>query len=122
MPLIEYAAEIAGKVGENLRGELPILQLSRKLATIETNVPLDIGPEDLRCGSADTGRLRELYARLEFRLLLKALDGEAPAPEASRGRHERTAAATLPGWPRAAASGRRAPAPRPCPPPSAATT
>ena len=82
--VIEHAAEIAGKVGENLRGGLPILQLSRKLATIETNVPLDIGPEDLRCGSANTVRLRELYARLEFRLLLKALDGEAPAPEASR--------------------------------------
>jgi len=31
--LIAHAADIPGKVGENLRGELPALELSRKLAT-----------------------------------------------------------------------------------------
>ena len=34
--LIAHAAEITGKVGENLRNELPALELSRKLATIDT--------------------------------------------------------------------------------------
>ncbi len=34
--LIAHAADIAGKVGENLRNELPMLELSRKLATIDT--------------------------------------------------------------------------------------
>ena len=36
--LIGHAASITGKVGENLRSELPALELSRKLATIDTNV------------------------------------------------------------------------------------
>ncbi len=81
--VIEHAADIGGKVGENLRNELPILQLSRKLATIETDVPLAVGPEDLSRGGANVERLRELYARLEFRLLLKSLDGAPQAPAAT---------------------------------------
>ncbi len=75
--LISRAGEIGGKVGENLRNELPALELSRKLATIDTAVPLNIAPEQLIAGVADVARLRDLYARLELRSLLKSLD---PAP------------------------------------------
>jgi DNA polymerase-1 len=42
--LIANSAAISGKVGENLRGELPTLELSRKLATIHTSVPLTLVP------------------------------------------------------------------------------
>ena len=38
--LIAHAGDIAGKVGENLRNELPPLELSRKLATIDTALTL----------------------------------------------------------------------------------
>ena len=37
--LVADAGAISGKVGENLRGELPALELSRKLATIDTQRP-----------------------------------------------------------------------------------
>ncbi len=78
--LIANAAAIPGKVGENLRGELPVLELSRQLATIDTQVPLELTPEELVPASPDRERLRELYTRLELRLLLKTLDaGEAVA-------------------------------------------
>jgi DNA polymerase-1 len=73
--LIANAAAISGKVGENLRGELPTLELSRKLATIHTAVPLTLGPDDLVPGAPDLARLRELYTRLELRSLLRALEG-----------------------------------------------
>ena len=73
---------IAGKVGENLRGELPMLELSRKLATIDTAVPLALNAEELSAGRPDLPRLRELYTRLELRLLLRSLDA---SPEAVRG-------------------------------------
>jgi DNA polymerase-1 len=73
--LIANAAAIGGKVGENLRGELPTLELSRKLATIHTAVPLTLGPDDLVPGAPDLARLRELYTRLELRSLLRALEG-----------------------------------------------
>ncbi len=77
--LILNAASIAGKVGENLRGELPMLELSRKLATIDTAVPLTLHAEELSAGDPDLARLRELYTRLELRLLLRSLDA---SPEA----------------------------------------
>jgi DNA polymerase-1 len=72
--LIANAAAISGKVGENLRAELVMLELSRKLATIDTGVVLELNPEQLIARPADLPRLRELYTRLELRLLLKSLD------------------------------------------------
>src|SRR3984957_17301633 len=74
--LIAHATDITGKVGENLRNELPMLELSRKLATIDTTLALDVTPEQLSAGAPDVPRLRELYARMELRALLKALGPE----------------------------------------------
>ncbi|MDB6086813.1 MAG: polymerase [Gammaproteobacteria bacterium] len=77
--LIDHAGSIAGKVGDNLRNELPMLELSRKLATIDTAVPLDVNAAALAARSPDVPRLRELYTRLELRLLLRSLEA---SPEA----------------------------------------
>ena len=75
--LIADAGSIAGKVGENLRGELPALELSRKLATIDTGVALAVKADELSPRAPDLARLRELYGRLELRLLLRSLDPTA---------------------------------------------
>jgi DNA polymerase I len=83
--LIAHAADIGGKVGENLRGELPMLELSRKLATINSALKLDITAEQLGPGAADVPRLRELYARLELRALLKSLGPETTPTPAQGG-------------------------------------
>jgi DNA polymerase-1 len=83
--LIAHAAEISGKVGENLRNELPMLELSRKLATIDTTLNLEITTEQLEPGAPDAARLRELYSRLELRALLKSL---GPEPAAASGMAE----------------------------------
>jgi DNA polymerase I len=77
--LIENAASVSGKVGENLRAGLQTLELSRKLATIESNLKLDCDLESLVRREPDKQRLRELYTRLEFRALLRALEGGAAA-------------------------------------------
>jgi len=82
--LIAHAGDIGGKVGENLRGELAILELSRKLATIDIALQLSLRLEQLVASPPDIARLRELYARLELRLLLKSLDA-APPGAASAG-------------------------------------
>ena len=78
--LIANAASISGKVGENLRAELAVLELSRKLATIDTDVALELSPDELIGRPADVAKLRELYTRLELRLLLKSLDPSGAAP------------------------------------------
>jgi DNA polymerase-1 len=82
--LVARAADITGKVGENLRNELPALELSRKLATLDTRLALDMTPEDLVPGVPDHARLRELYTRLELRALLKSLESTLPSAEAAR--------------------------------------
>ena len=87
--LIANAASVAGKIGENLRQEIPVLELSRKLATIDTAVPLAVSADGLAPGEPDAARLRELYTRLELRALLRSLDGAqdpgSPAAAASAG-------------------------------------
>jgi DNA polymerase I len=77
--LIAHVADIGGKVGENLRNGLEMLELSRKLATIDTALSLDITAEALRASAPNVSRLRELYTRFELRALLKALGTEQPA-------------------------------------------
>ncbi|MBV6418397.1 MAG: DNA polymerase I [Steroidobacteraceae bacterium] len=72
--IIESAAAIEGKVGENLRAGLDTLALSRRLATIRTDLELGERPEDLTRGEPDTDALRALYTRFELRHLLRQLD------------------------------------------------
>jgi len=74
--LVAHAADISGKVGENLRNELPMLELSRKLATIDTTLQLEVTPEQLGAGAPNVPRLRELYSRMDLRALLKSLGPE----------------------------------------------
>jgi DNA polymerase-1 len=97
--LIENAAAVSGKVGENLRAGLPTLELSRKLATIDSNLTLDCDLESLVRREPNKDRLRELYTRLEFRQLLRQIDGGAPsggAPAAAPPAVESAAAAARP--------------------------
>jgi DNA polymerase-1 len=77
--LIAHAGDIAGKVGENLRSELVMLELSRKLATIDTALNLEIAADGLVSGTPDIARLRELYTRLEMRALLRSLGTDTEA-------------------------------------------
>ena len=79
--LLEHADKVAGKVGESLRENLPQLELSQRLATINCGLELDKTPDMLVRGSPDVVALRELYTRLELRLLLKQLGGDEASPE-----------------------------------------
>jgi DNA polymerase-1 len=75
--LLAHVDEITGKVGENLRAGLDTLALSRKLATIHTNIELQPDAITLAARSPDTSALRTLYTRLEMRSFLRQLDGGA---------------------------------------------
>jgi DNA polymerase-1 len=79
--LVQHAAEVPGKVGENLRAGLDQLELSRRLATIRTDLDLPLSLEQLEPGAADAGTLRQLYAHYELRALLRTLDAVAGGGE-----------------------------------------
>ena len=77
--LVAHAAEVGGKVGENLRKHLDFLPLGRKLVTVVTDLPLPVGPADLAVRPADRAALAELYRRMEFKSWLKELESAPPA-------------------------------------------
>jgi len=72
--VMENADKIGGKVGENLRAALGHLPLSRRLATIKTDVALDVAPTDLTLRERDVEALRALYRRYGFNAALKDLE------------------------------------------------
>jgi DNA polymerase-1 len=79
--LIAHLAEVPGKVGENLRTGLSTLELSRRLATIRTDLELSVSLAQLTPRAPDAAKLRELYGRLELRGLLRQLEaGESTGP------------------------------------------
>jgi DNA polymerase I len=77
--VIANAAQISGKVGENLRAGFDKLELSRKLATIHTDLDLPLSQEQLVAGTPDVEALRQLYTRYELRSLLRGLEGGGAA-------------------------------------------
>ena len=77
--LVKGANSVAGKVGESLRASLGTLELSRKLATLNCDLSLEMTPESLVAGEPDREKLRELFTRLELRSLLRSLAGVEPA-------------------------------------------
>jgi DNA polymerase-1 len=83
--IIEHAAEIEGKVGENLRSGLETLALSRKLATLDTDVELPLTLADLKPQPVDAAQLQELYTRYELRALLRQLTGGSADAKAAGG-------------------------------------
>ncbi|MGH8090279.1 MAG: DNA polymerase I, partial [Rudaea sp.] len=79
--IVANADKIGGKIGESLRATLPQLPMSRQLATIKTDVELDVKPSELAFADPDATKLRELYARYEFKAALKELDAKEGAAE-----------------------------------------
>jgi DNA polymerase I len=83
--LVSRVGEVPGKVGENLRTGLTTLELSRRLATIRTDLELPLSVEELVPGAPDLGALRSLYERYELRGLLRQLDASEASASATAG-------------------------------------
>ncbi len=79
--IIAQAGSIKGKIGDNLRSSLEQLPLSYQLATIKCDVELEETPASLQISAADPDKLRDLYARMEFKTWLRQLDGNSQTSE-----------------------------------------
>jgi len=71
--LLERATEVKGKNGEKLREYREQALLSRSLATIECNVPLDVDPETLLKRQPDQEALNSFFKLYGFTSLIKEL-------------------------------------------------
>jgi DNA polymerase-1 len=77
--LLAHASEVTAKrAREALLSQADAARLSKRLATLETDVALPVGIGDLARREPDRERLRALFERLEFTRLLQSLDASAP--------------------------------------------
>lgn len=74
--VLANADKIKGALGEKVRAGKDAAILSKKLATIITNVPVEFHEEDFKLKDWDKEKLKEVFAELEFRTLGKRILGE----------------------------------------------
>ena len=74
--VLEHADEIKGKMGENVRASKDIARLSKWLATVNTESPIDYSWDDLKFSDPDYEELIEIYSELEFNRFIKELEGK----------------------------------------------
>jgi DNA polymerase-1 len=79
---LEHAGEIERKTyRESLQNNRDVVLLSKQLATIDCNVPVDLDVESMKMGEPDAAALRELFIEMEFASLLKDLIPEVAVRE-----------------------------------------
>ncbi len=83
---IEQALDRANEVEkktyrESLQNNRDIILFSKSMATIDTNVPVELNVEAMRAGEPDLDLLRQLFTELEFTSLLKELLPEVAVTE-----------------------------------------
>ena len=84
---VEQALDRANEVEkktyrESLQNNRDTILFSKSMATIDTNVPVELNVEAMRAGEPDLDLLRQLFTELEFTTLLKELLPEAQVTEA----------------------------------------
>jgi len=72
--IYEHIDEIKGANGNKLREFKDDAYMSYEIATIETNVPMEINLDDIICKEIDYDSLNKLYEELEFYSFLKKLN------------------------------------------------
>lgn len=78
--VLENAANIKGKLGEKVMMGKESAILSKKLATIIINVPIDYQLDDLALTGPNEALLNDVFGELEFRTLAKRILGTSHTP------------------------------------------
>lgn len=67
--MLENTADIKGKLREKVETAVDDIRMSKFLATIRTDVPIDLDLDSMRLGEPDEEKLREIFNELEFKTL-----------------------------------------------------
>jgi DNA polymerase-1 len=86
--VIAHAGEVKGKMGENLRAHVDDALLSRKVATIRTDAPIEIDLADAKFPTFDPAEVTAAFSALGFTGMTKRLaalgGGEVPEAEPAK--------------------------------------
>jgi len=72
--VIDHADELTPKLAQRVREHAGDIDISRKLATLERDVPLKLDLQSLRCGPIRVDELRKIFAELGFNRLMDQLE------------------------------------------------
>lgn len=77
--LLDHAGEVKGAIGQKIRDNADQIRFSKQLATIKTDVPLEVDFDTLRREPEDVEALRDIFTDLEFKTFLTRLNSRAKA-------------------------------------------
>ncbi|MDP4221889.1 MAG: DNA polymerase I [Bacteroidota bacterium] len=84
--LFKNTESLKGKLRETIENNKQLIELSKRLATIEINVPIELKEEELVTEVPDREKLKKLFEELEFRTIatdiLQEIDKSAKPQEA----------------------------------------
>ncbi len=83
--MLDHADEIKGKLGERIRDNEEQGRLSKKLARIMIDAPIDFDEQAFVKEDPNEEKIKELFSELEFRTLLKRVTGEQTQKPAVQG-------------------------------------
>lgn len=88
--VLANADKIKGALGEKVRNGKDLAIMSKKLATIITDVPVEFHEEDFKIKEWNKEALKEVFGELEFRTIAQRLLGESlPIPSSKKGTIEK---------------------------------
>ncbi len=83
--LLENASRLKGALKTRVEANAEMIRFSKFLATIRTDVPIELDMDALKCGQPDEEKLRALFEDLEFKSLIDRLfKKEKPDPAVLR--------------------------------------
>ena len=74
--IIKHAGDIEGKIGEKIRTGIDDARLSKRLATLADDVPVDKDLEKMRLSAPDWTKILPLFEKYEFKSFLKKYGGQ----------------------------------------------
>ena len=84
--LLENTADLKGKMKEKVEANKDLALLSKKLATIIIDAPVDFNPKDLQKDPVNKKELEAIFTEVEFRTLSKRILGDSsPTPPDNGG-------------------------------------
>ena len=79
--LLENTAQLKGKMREKVEAAVEDIKMSKFLATIRTDVPVELDLEQLRLKEPDATKLQEIFTELEFKSFATRLLNNAEKPK-----------------------------------------
>ena len=79
--LLENTAQLKGKMREKVEAAIEDIKMSKFLATIRTDVPVELDLEQLRLKEPDATKLQEIFTELEFKSFATRLLNKVEKPK-----------------------------------------